>query len=259
MWNNKLITYRNKTLFFKDWVEAGIATVNDITVNGNIKPLEDLLELIGHKPTRFFEYGAIRTAIINYRNREQNNIGNLTPIALPTTPKLFRKYLVERDKTESKAVDTWRNRLGITINKNTWLAAWNCTKETRLRLLHFKILYSLYPTNKMLFKMGITDSINCSYCRNEIDTIEHFFFECNKVAIIWTYVESEIYARTGSRIKLKIEDALLGINNNNINRTTTNIANHLILISKMCIGIYKYSTPINIKSLLEREILLRMK
>ena len=139
LWNNTYITYRNKTLFFKDWVNAGITLVDDLMLNGNMKTIEKINELVGYKPKRFFEYREIRTAVTNHNDRQQNNMNNRAIIALPTSPQSFRRYLVERDKTEPKAIEFWQRRLGITINENIWLVAWNSTKETRLRLLHFKI------------------------------------------------------------------------------------------------------------------------
>ena len=40
--------------------------------------------------------------------------------------------------------------------------------------VHWKLLHNIYPTNNLLFKMGVKDSIRCSYCADN-DYIEHFF------------------------------------------------------------------------------------
>ena len=39
--------------------------------------------------------------------------------------------------------------------------------------------------------------------------------------------------------------------------TMIRFVNHLILVAKMCIGIFKYSAPLEIKFLLDRELNLR--
>ena len=53
------------------------------------------------------------------------------------------------------------------------------TKETRLRVLQWKILHNIYPTNILLYKMKVRDDRMCSYCNDAVDCIEHFFFDCN--------------------------------------------------------------------------------
>ena len=259
LWNNTHLVHRNNTLFFKDWIEAGITKISDMEINGNIETLDNIYRKVGYKPSRIFEYGAIITAITNYRNKQINNTQNETTRdpQIPTNPQQFRKLLVDKDKTEPKAVGLWQRRLNLKIDSDTWLIAKNCSRETRLRLLHFKILYGIYPTNKLLHKMDKADSIYCTYCTNDIDTLEHFFFECKKIACIWKLAENEIFLRTNIHLSINIEEAMLGIKSKIYEKHITNIANHIILIVKMCIGIYKYGTPIDIKILFERELNLR--
>ena len=105
--------------------------------------------------------------------------------------------------------------------------------------------------------MDKADSIYCNYCPNDIDTLEHFFFECKKIACIWKLAENEIFLKTNIHLRINIAEAMLGIKSKIYEKHITNIANHVILIAKMCIGIYKYGTPIDIKILFERELNLR--
>jgi hypothetical protein len=63
LWNNDLIRYKGGCLFLKDWIRSGISLVSDIMDNGNIISLEALCTTVGHKPTRMFEYRAVRTAV----------------------------------------------------------------------------------------------------------------------------------------------------------------------------------------------------
>ena len=143
------------------------------------------------------------------------------------------------------------------IDSSIWQAASNCTKEARLRLLHFKILYGIYPTNKMLHKMGIVNSINCKFCPHTLDTLEHFFFECNRISQLWKHVEDKILIKTVKRCIITVGEALIGIGKDKYDKDTTRLANHIILIAKMCISIYRYGTPIDINILFERELLIR--
>ena len=47
--------------------------------------------------------------------------------------------------------------LRVELNENYWEVAIRCTRETRLRVLHRKILHNIYPTNILLRKMGLVD------------------------------------------------------------------------------------------------------
>ena len=62
------------------------------------------------------------------------------------------------------------------------------SKESRLRLLYFKILNNIYPTNILLSKMKIKTSDKCEYCKTH-DLIEHFFFHCKRLEGFWKCVE----------------------------------------------------------------------
>jgi hypothetical protein len=57
------MSYKKLTLFFKDWVNAGLSYVGDIVENDTIMEYERICELTGDKPSRLFEHNAMRTAI----------------------------------------------------------------------------------------------------------------------------------------------------------------------------------------------------
>ena len=63
-------------------------------------------------------------------------------------------------------------------------------QETRLRVLQWKILHSIYPTDILLSKMKVRDSNKCSYCADTVDVIEHLFSWMSGCTWIW-----EIYRR----------------------------------------------------------------
>ena len=57
--------------------------------------------------------------------------------------------------------------------------------------------------------------------------------------------------------KINLSEAMFSIRKNIYDKITTKSANHVILIAKMCIGIFKYGTPVDIIAMFEREIRLR--
>jgi len=262
-WNNILINYRGNTLFLRDWIDAGICYIDDLYENDVFMSYEKICEKVGFKPTRLFEYGAVRTAIgsfVRKINESQIQEIDVTDVDLLQTfkPKQFRKLLVDDYKTESICVPFWKRKLEMDIDKNIWLVANKATKEIRLLVLHWKITHNIYPTNIILHKMGIANNIYCTYCTAEIDYMEHFFFYCTKINKIWKLVEEDIEKNSSKRIHIDVRDALFGIRN--VDRFTLAEIMHvntLILIAKMCIGIYRYGTPIEIGCIFEKEKIIR--
>ena len=143
----------------------------------------------------------------------------------------------------------------ISITDWHWKVAVKRRKETRLQVLHWNILHNIYPKNILLNRLGIVESKYCKYCKNEIDYIEHFFFwYCDSINTIWKRVEEYVGLKCNTTIKLKLTDALLGYSGLKNNSEVQLVINHVILIAKMCISKFKYSTYFNLLLLFEKEV-----
>ena len=151
--------------------------------------------------------------------------------------KDFRKLL--DDDTQPCATNFWNRQLNVCIDRQHWELAFNSTQETRLRVLHWKILHNIYPTSILQYKMGIANTNKCNVCAvDETDYIEHFFFACTKIKPVWRMVEQEISKRTVTHLEISETIALLGfLDNGHTTREQTNKQtnkkkiNHLILIA----------------------------
>ena len=86
---------------------------------------------------------------------------------------------------------------------NFWSIAFRATKETRLRVLHWKILHNIYPTNILLCKMKIKEN----KCTAVVDYIEHF----PAVLAFWRYIELHILITFNVHIHLTVTDILFGM------------------------------------------------
>ena len=257
IWNHSYISYRKQTLFFKDWIKAGIASIDDVTENDNFIGYERICEITGYKPSRLFECNALQTAINAYRKRYNRNIVNTPAITtLQTRPQKIRQELIKETHIEPLAIRFWQTKLGVEITKEHWLLANKCTGEVRLRLLHWKILHNIYPTNILLYKIGVKNTEYCDYCQQK-DYIEHFFWDCSKIKTIWGLVKHDIYIRTGKQIKLSVTDVLLGYRSTDFNSHDIQFINKTILIAKMCISKFRYGTAHNIACIYEAEMNLR--
>ena len=172
-----------------------------------------------------------------------------------TKARKFRKMLdAQNDNYMTiNAVLTWKQKYNIDIAAPHWLVVRLCSKEERVRLLHWKILHMTYPTNIILHKMGLRENNLCQDCK-VVDFVEHFFFHCRKISKIWLYVENYIHAKIGIQLKLIEKDVLLGYKVENVKQAKVRFINHVIMIAKMCIGNFRYGKALDIQCIFEREV-----
>ena len=154
--------------------------------------------------------------------------------------------------------DMWHRKFGIDI-RGHFAIAHEATTESRLRILHFKILHNIYPTNILLHKMKLKTNDKCEECQTT-DYMEHFFFQCKKLNGFWQYVSTTIYKTTHCKIQLSETTALFGIAKPNYPLLSTkqlNKINHILLIAKMCISKIRYGKSKNPFITLDMELSIR--
>ena len=70
-------------------------------------------------------------------------------------------------------------------------------------------------------------------------------------------MEEKVYRKFEIKLKLTVSDVLFGYKGHSQHSTMIPFVNHLILVAKMCVGIFKPSTPLKIKFLFDRELNVR--
>lgn len=262
LWNNKQLKFKNKVLFIEKWAKSGINFIGDIWKDGDIRSMDEIKEVIGNSASLFFDYSAVTTAVralkdaLHEEPTHTQNTVNTVNFPMQTSPRHFRLLLVKNKTTTAKAVSFWRNKYGILIDKNYWLHAYKCTNEERLRLLQWKILHNIYPTNILLNKMGIKETNKCDFC-DEVDFIEHFFCSCTKLNNFWKYVRKQIANYTGKDVNFNISDILLGYQVAYIKDNCIKHINHILLIAKLTISKFKYGKRIHLECIFDYEMKLR--
>ena len=172
------------------------------------------------------------------------------------TTKSVRINLVKRREKIPGSVSFWRKKFIDVDIMPYFKLLYDCTKETRLRTLQWKIIHNIYPTNILLYKMGKVNSSDCNYCGVR-DYIEHFFCDCIVVRQIWHILEEKIEFILGHHFALSEIHKLFGVTKANVPACLVNKINHLLLIVKMCISKFKYGSYNDILLLLEYELKLR--
>ena len=222
LFHNNDIKYKGNTLFFKKWLEKGIFRIQHITTlqNGKyvFKSFKELQHIIGIDAQLMFQYNAMNNAIpprwkyaLNYLNNTHtvNKTGLInkqihTFIQLTKQNSMIIRERIENFKNTMCNENFWKRRLDIDITKK-YIIANNATQESRLRLLHFKILHNIYPTNHLLFKMKLRSNVLCENCQVP-DFIEHFFVECESIRNFWNHISSYIKSSLNVSITLSTGD-----------------------------------------------------
>ena len=89
------------------------------------------------------------------------------------------------EKSTAPTSKNWIEDCNLDQNKITWSTAYQLahkiTKSTKLREFQFKLLHRKIPTTKIRIK----ENPQCSFCKEEPETLVHLFWTCTKTAVFW--------------------------------------------------------------------------
>ncbi len=262
IWNNNIIRYQGKVLFFPEWINKGIINIGDLYVDDHIKTFAQMEQHLGTSPRLLLQYNVVVNAVPQaWKNVTDQMVLNVSPtfggcnISVLTSAKV-RKLLVKLKWKQPCSINFWANKyLDMQLDSKLWNLAFATVKESRLRVLQFKILHNIYPTRILLAKMGITENNRCPHC-NEIEYIEHFFFSCQISRLLWSHIEAKLDSDYGIYIQFEEKSILFGVVEG-YNSMMRKLINTHILIGKLCISKFKYGTYHNITNLFDYECTIR--
>lgn len=263
LWNNALVQYKGKSLFFKRWVEGGYVHVGDMFIDDRLVTLDHLVTYMGPDSRLSFQYYALYNALpAAWRNPDSVGVIDSVQPVFPNVPltsvttKMIRQSLMKDKQKVSSGASFWKRKFpSLEINKKIYMRIFKATKETRLRVLQWKIIHNIYPTNILLNKIGIRNSSNCS-C-GEKDYIEHFFCTCVRIRPIWNSVKEKIFTEFGLNLEVTMEHKMFGVSEADVPQYTVKEINHLLIIAKMCISKFIYGDYGNLLTLFDHELKLR--
>ena len=252
--NNSKIIFKKQTIFLERLIFKNILYVNDFCSGSQLMNIRDFKIKHGHYNGIELDYNIIANALSNVVI-----MFNGTNRKLQYLQQTKRKDIYNELKSTSDVghiIRFWE-RKGIHLDTEYWTVAFRSTKEVRLRMLNWKILHNIYPTNILLHKMKLSNSQMCTYC-NETDFSEHFFFHCNRIKPVWSEIENIITIKIGKRYTLKLNDVIVGVLKI-YGVTTVDLGwiNHVILVGKMVISKVKYGPKRHYLEILEHDLKTR--
>ena len=238
IWNNKHILIDGKSVYWKEWHDAGILRIKDLLDESNrfitpnkflIKtglkaPFTKLFGLISAIPFRW--KCALRPAfIMNNQDIEQNT----TKVINAITSKKARNILIQRKFVEPLA-SLRLCRQGVDSSKLSaiYMLPFKITKETKLSIFQYKIIHNILPHGAMLHKMKIVNSPLCIHC-DSIETLFHMLVNCIVIQKFWFKVLSWWKNNSGENLLFDDLSVMYGYNPED---PKTHILNYFILLGK---------------------------
>lgn len=203
--------------------------------------------------TNFVEYSGLKRAVLEMlKNTDINEINKLKMIGpkIPNSISVFYKHktgckdmyniFINEKKGLATCISKWKEN-NILFTDAVWNKIFELpfkiTQESKLQWLQFQILHRIIPTNYYLFRLKLIDSPSCTFCKNDIETIDHLFVECFQVKELWCRIEEWILEKFNIHCSFDRQGILFGkYENKNIYK----LQNLLILVVKQFIFASKY-------------------
>lgn len=192
LWMNDLFTVGGKPIFYKDWQDGGICFVNDlVNENGSFLKYEELQNFF-HLNLDVMNYNSIISLLSNRcKQCAKGNCKIASPFIPSSVVTILKSRKGSRDMysifNRNESISTgnvkWNTILNLdmdhwkSINKLPFVV----TKNTKILWLQYRVNQRILTTNKFANKINITSTPFCTFCKNEIETIEHLLWECECV------------------------------------------------------------------------------
>ena len=236
LWYNSSITIGEKSIFYQTWYRKGIKIIGDIVDNNGValkkEELEDKFCLDSICILRYNGLcNSVKKAILNYGM-------NVAPIIYPyidhlvhmlyINPKgcnvFYRQLPLKKSSLPSE--QKWANDLNLDHVewRNIYNICFKMTTDTTLQWFQYRILTRILPVNDYLFKIGYNDTRYCSLCGEDLETLVHLFYNCEKSKDLWNLLCLWIKNKTHVNVELNVQDIIFGVENS--------ILNFIIMVSK---------------------------
>lgn len=264
LFNNMNVCFRGKSIFLPSCIKKNIITIGDMFSGEEIISYEQFLQRYGIYPRSFLDYNILHNAINTAVNQDiiripqQGVDPNMFFFRNLKVGKVGRKIFFSQIRPQEKPIclSFWKRKYDISVDHSHWRIICDL-KETRLKVLWWKIIHNIYPTNILLSKMKIKDSVKCEHCQ-VIDFIEHFFYSCSLVIPLWREIERDVQLHVHPSIKISEQMVLLGATvDYNISKSSLERVNLALAIGKLAISKFKYGKGGRLLEIYRRESLIR--
>lgn len=208
---------------FKLWAEKGIRTVSNLYFECSFLTFEQLCQRYQIPRKHFFKNLQLRSFITS-KHKTMATIPPLSAIEEIVLNNLDGKRHITRfynllagcsKESTSDRLNAWRTDIQEDISDEDWkmacLKAQKYSINTRLKLLQYKWLTTIYITPVILHHISPNIPDVCVKCFIEKGTLIHCLWECPSIQIFWEKVLKCLSFMIESNIPLKPSICILGI------------------------------------------------
>jgi hypothetical protein len=210
LWCNKNFVYKNKPIYFKNWLKSGFMYVCDVVDDNGMRPIEWFQDRLICKNNWLCQYMILKTIIkksftnynfkdIKYENIVHDNsfyklINNQHVKVCDITSKLIYSIL-RQEKFQNPLHQNYFGKL-FEIPKTAWKYIYEhkimTIEDKHISDFNYRLLNNLLCNREMLKKWKITDNDLCVYCKTVKENNEHLILKCKNVVHIWDIVQKVV-------------------------------------------------------------------
>ena len=233
LWMNVNIKIDNKHIMYSDWFNKGIYYVNDILhEDGKFLSLEQLKQKFGFSGD-VMKYNSIISALKGVTRKLSLKSYKLQCPLIPSFVKTILKskrgtkdiYLI---LVHNNILANGQKRWGeiLNIQNSEWREIFKIpfkvTQNTKLQWLQYRINQRILATNNYLYKIKVINCPDCTFCKEEIETIEHLLWNCHVVQSFLDEIDSW-FLINGISIPFTKKNFLFGDISNSCNSCIINL------------------------------------
>ena len=94
--------------------------------------------------------------------------------------------------TEENINKKWHRDIGL-YETGSIISVKKATLSVHLRYLHYKITNRIITTNKFLHIINISESNACTFCKHDVETIVHLFWQCPVTQNFLKHIDRELH------------------------------------------------------------------
>jgi hypothetical protein len=138
--------------------------------------------------TNFLTYHGVITAISFYNKKSNIPINDLEKLNGPLIPNIIKMFMKSQKRSKDmyhildsnliklKCEEKWTEALSVILNwKEMYRLPFITTKSSKLQWFQYRIIHRILGTNSLLYKINQKPNDKCSFCLEEVETIEHIF------------------------------------------------------------------------------------
>lgn len=230
LWYNRNIVINKKSLYYKDYFEAGAWYIHDLyKEDGSLIPFNDWVNRGVSKSSMIRWMSLIRLTRRLQNTTENPNREDITPCQplikiddthIPlsqchiNTSKIYTNLLKRQyyDEIHIPRTDKYLDIPNIGNWTKAYIRANKYPIDTKMKEFQFKFIHDILANRYWLKKWTIVDKDECQICKLDIDNIIHIYWECPTTKLFWSKF-TEWYQSKLGHLELNIQDVFLGCEN----------------------------------------------